>query len=151
MPPRMTTRSAGRPAAASRGGGTCGRAGRGGGRTGGRSGDQGNGRIDGLGGQGNEVNNGVNGVPNFSTIIAQLLRNLLPNIVAQNNDRKGCTYKEFLSCNPKEYDRKGGSVVYTCWIEKIESVYDMSGCGDNQKVKYIAGSFVGKALTWWNS
>nr|GFB36280.1 reverse transcriptase domain-containing protein [Tanacetum cinerariifolium] len=22
---------------------------------------------------------------------------------------------------------------------------------DNQKVKYIAGSFVGKALTWWNS
>ncbi|GKB11537.1 hypothetical protein Tco_0845460 [Tanacetum coccineum] len=27
----------------------------------------------------------------------------------------------------------------------------MSGCRDNQKVKYIAGSFVGKALTWWNS
>nr|GEY33536.1 hypothetical protein [Tanacetum cinerariifolium] len=27
----------------------------------------------------------------------------------------------------------------------------MSGCGDNQKVKYTAGSFVGKALTWWNS
>nr|GEY47107.1 hypothetical protein [Tanacetum cinerariifolium] len=27
----------------------------------------------------------------------------------------------------------------------------MSGCGDNQKVKYTAGSFIGKALTWWNS
>ncbi|GKE59283.1 reverse transcriptase domain-containing protein [Tanacetum coccineum] len=27
----------------------------------------------------------------------------------------------------------------------------MSGCRDNQKVKYTAGSFVGKALTWWNS
>ncbi|GJS82951.1 reverse transcriptase domain-containing protein [Tanacetum coccineum] len=27
----------------------------------------------------------------------------------------------------------------------------MSGCKDNQKVKYTAGSFVGKALTWWNS
>ncbi|GKB29210.1 putative reverse transcriptase domain-containing protein, partial [Tanacetum coccineum] len=27
----------------------------------------------------------------------------------------------------------------------------MSRCRDNQKVKYIAGSFVGKALTWWNS
>ncbi|GJV61353.1 reverse transcriptase domain-containing protein [Tanacetum coccineum] len=26
----------------------------------------------------------------------------------------------------------------------------MSGCRDNQKVKYTAGSFVGKALTWWN-
>ncbi|GKF72052.1 reverse transcriptase domain-containing protein, partial [Tanacetum coccineum] len=25
------------------------------------------------------------------------------------------------------------------------------GCRDTQKVKYIAGSFIGKALTWWNS
>nr|GFA34069.1 reverse transcriptase domain-containing protein [Tanacetum cinerariifolium] len=33
----------------------------------------------------------------------------------------------------------------------MESVQDMSGCEDNQKVKYIAGSFVSKALTWWNS
>nr|GEV50880.1 reverse transcriptase domain-containing protein [Tanacetum cinerariifolium] len=33
----------------------------------------------------------------------------------------------------------------------IESVQDMSGCRDNQKVKYTSGSFVGKALTWWNS
>ncbi|GJR41736.1 putative reverse transcriptase domain-containing protein [Tanacetum coccineum] len=152
-----------------------GRAGRSGGRTGGRSGDQGNGRIDGQGGQVSEVNDGVDGVPNFSTIIAQQLRNLLPTIVAQvgdqgrgqgngrnrngdaindnirgdvrnvieNNDRRGCTYKEFLACNPKEYDGKGGAVVYTRWIEKMESVQDMSGCGDNQKVKYTVGSFVG--------
>ncbi|GKC87486.1 hypothetical protein Tco_1148135 [Tanacetum coccineum] len=27
----------------------------------------------------------------------------------------------------------------------------MSGCKDSQKVKYTAGSFVGKDLTWWNS
>ncbi|GJY23970.1 putative reverse transcriptase domain-containing protein [Tanacetum coccineum] len=33
----------------------------------------------------------------------------------------------------------------------MESVHDMSGCEENQKVKYTAGSFVGKALTWWNS
>ncbi|GJQ90667.1 reverse transcriptase domain-containing protein [Tanacetum coccineum] len=187
MPPRMTTRSAGQPAVASRGGGTGGRAGRGGGRTGSRSGDQGNGRNDGqggqVGGQGSEVNDGVDGVPNFSIIIAHQLRNLLPTIVAQvgdqgrgqgngrnqnddavndniqgdvrnvieNNDRKGCTYKEFLACNPKKYDGKGGAVVYTRWIEKIESIQDMSGCEDNQKVKYTAGSFVSKALTWWNS
>ncbi|GKD77570.1 reverse transcriptase domain-containing protein [Tanacetum coccineum] len=187
MPPRVMTRSAGQPAAASRGGGTGGRAGRGGGRTRGCFGDQGDGRIDGqggqVGGQGSEVNDGVDGVLDFSTIIAQQLRNLLPTIVAQvgdqgrgqrngrnqnsdaindniqsdvrnvmkNNDRRGCTYKEFLACNPKEYDGKGGVVVYTRWIEKIESVLDMSGCVDNQKVKYTAGSFVGKALTWLNS
>ncbi|GKC10943.1 putative reverse transcriptase domain-containing protein [Tanacetum coccineum] len=33
----------------------------------------------------------------------------------------------------------------------MESVHDMSGCSIDQKVKYTAGSFVGKALTWWNS
>nr|GFB88565.1 hypothetical protein [Tanacetum cinerariifolium] len=107
-----------------------GRAGRGGSRTGGRSGDQGNGRNDGQGGQvggpGSKVNDGVNGFPDFSIIIVHQLRNLLPTIVAQvgdqvrgqGNDRKGCTYKEFLACNPKEYDGKGDAVVYTRWIEK---------------------------------
>ncbi|GKE17355.1 putative reverse transcriptase domain-containing protein [Tanacetum coccineum] len=105
MPPRMTTRSAGRSTAAPRGG-----------RTGGRT------------GRGGDVRN-----------------------VIVNNDRKGCTYKEFLACHPKEYDGKGGVIVYTYWIEKMESVQDMSGCGNDQKVKYTASSFVGKALTWWNS
>ncbi|GJW49614.1 reverse transcriptase domain-containing protein [Tanacetum coccineum] len=154
MPPMMTTRSAGRPAAASGGEGTGGQAGRGGVRTRGYSGDQGDGRIDGQGDQ---------------------LQNLLPAIVAQVGDQgrcqgngrnqngdavnvniqgdvsRGCTYKEFLACNPKEYNGKGGDIVYTRWIEKMESVQDMSGCRDSQKVKYNDGSFVGKALTWWNS
>ncbi|GJZ47449.1 reverse transcriptase domain-containing protein [Tanacetum coccineum] len=87
------------------------------------------------------VNEGVGGAPDFSTIIAQQLQNLLPAILAQ----------EFLACNPKEYDGKGGVVVLTRWIEKMKSVQDMSGCSIDQKVKYTAGSFVGKALTWWNS
>ncbi|GKA15640.1 putative reverse transcriptase domain-containing protein [Tanacetum coccineum] len=45
--------------------------------------------------------------------------------VLVNGNRVGCSYKEFLACNPKEYDGKG--------------------------VKYTAGLLVGKALTWWNS
>ncbi|GJU04059.1 hypothetical protein Tco_1114397 [Tanacetum coccineum] len=59
-----------------------------------------------------------------------------------NNDRRGCTYKEFLACNPKEYNGKGGAIVYTRWIKKIESVQDMNGCEVNQKVKYTDGLFV---------
>ncbi|GJX26292.1 hypothetical protein Tco_0232588 [Tanacetum coccineum] len=155
MPPTMMTRSASWPATASRGRGTGGRAGRGGGRIRVRSGDQGNGRNDGqggqVGGQGSELNDGVNGVSDFSTIIAQQLQNLLPTIIAQGDVSRGCTYKEFLAYNPKEYDGKGSTIVYTRWIEKIELVQDMSGYGDNQKVKYTDGSFLGKALTWWNS
>ncbi|GJS39430.1 putative reverse transcriptase domain-containing protein [Tanacetum coccineum] len=50
-----------------------------------------------------------------------------------------------LSCvNPKEYDGKGGDVVLTHWIEKMENVHDISGCSNDQKVKYTAGSFVGR-------
>ncbi|GKD63591.1 putative reverse transcriptase domain-containing protein, partial [Tanacetum coccineum] len=37
--------------------------------------------------------------------------------------------------------------VLTHWIEKMENVQDMSGCSNDQKVKYTAGSFVGKPLT----
>nr|GEV07806.1 retrovirus-related Pol polyprotein from transposon 17.6 [Tanacetum cinerariifolium] len=130
---------------------------------------RGNGRIDGQGsqvdGQGSEVNDGVDRVPDFSTIITQQLHNLLPTIepkgdvvnnnirgdvrnVIENNDRRGCTYKVFLACNLKEYDGKRGTIVYTCWIEKMESVQDMSGYRDSQKVKYPARSFVDfKTLT----
>ncbi|GJS70130.1 putative reverse transcriptase domain-containing protein [Tanacetum coccineum] len=119
------------------------------------------------------------GTPDFLTIISQQLQNLLPAMLAQvsnrgdvgnqngnvvnenvqenvgnvivNGNRVGCSYKEFLACNPKEYDGKGGAVVLTRWIKKMESVHDMSGCSIDQKVKYTAGSFMGKALTWWNS
>ncbi|GJT51776.1 putative reverse transcriptase domain-containing protein [Tanacetum coccineum] len=172
MPPRVRTRSAGRPAAESLGGGTGVRVGRGGR---GRRPREGNDEsVDDLNGQGNDqgmgANGGVEGVngnveganrgaPDLSTIIAQQLQNLLPAMLAQENvrnvivngNRVGCLYKEFLACNPKEYDGKGGAVVLTRWIEKMESVHDMSGCSIDQKVKYTAGSFVGKALTWWNS
>nr|GEV19369.1 hypothetical protein [Tanacetum cinerariifolium] len=142
MPPTMTTQSVGRPAAASRGGGTGGRAGRGGGRTRGRSGDHGDDKMDGQAvqvgdqgrGQGNDMNQNGDAV----------------NDNIWGDVSRGCTYKVFLACNPKEYDGKRGVIVYTCWIEKIESIQDMSGCRDSQKVKYTVGSFIGKALTWWN-
>nr|GEZ41708.1 reverse transcriptase domain-containing protein [Tanacetum cinerariifolium] len=58
---------------------------------------------------------------------------------AVNDNIRGDVRNAIENCNPKEYDRKGGVVVYTRWIEVIESVQDMSGYGDNQKVKYTAG------------
>ncbi|GKD51492.1 hypothetical protein Tco_1280468, partial [Tanacetum coccineum] len=159
MPPRMRTRSASRPAAESLGGGTGVRVGRGGrGRRPRKEGVKGN--VEGANG----------GEPDFSTIIAQQLQNILPAMLAQvsnqenvgnqngnvvnenvqenvrnvimNGNRVGCSYKEFLVCNPKEYDGKGVAIVLTRWIKKMESVHDMSGCSVDQKVKYTAGSFV---------
>nr|GEX48767.1 hypothetical protein [Tanacetum cinerariifolium] len=107
MPPRMTTRSAGRPAATSRGEGTGGRTGRGGGRTEGRSGDQSNGRNEGqggqVGGQGNQGRGQWNGRNQNGDAANDHIQGDVGNVI-ENNDRRGCTYKEFLACNPKEYD-----------------------------------------------
>ncbi|GJR93913.1 putative reverse transcriptase domain-containing protein [Tanacetum coccineum] len=64
-----------------------------------------------------------------------------------NCNRVGYSYKDFLACNPKEYNGKGGVVVLTQWIEKMESVQDMSGCSIDQKVKYTAGSFVARLVS----
>ncbi|GJU44153.1 putative reverse transcriptase domain-containing protein [Tanacetum coccineum] len=63
----------------------------------------------------------------------------------------GCTYKGFVACGPRDFDRTGGEVTLTKWIEKMESVIDNSRCLANQRVKCVASSFIGKALTWWNT
>ncbi|GJR06300.1 putative reverse transcriptase domain-containing protein [Tanacetum coccineum] len=111
--------------------------------------------------------------PDIATLLAQQLQNLLPEIVnqvtasvnanANNGNGNGanggnggdgnnrCTYKSFMSCNPREYDGKGGVVVLTRWIERMETVINNSGCAENQKVRYVASSLVNKALTWWNT
>ncbi|GKF21902.1 hypothetical protein Tco_0070540, partial [Tanacetum coccineum] len=107
-----------------------------------------NGNVEGVneaqvGNQGNVGNQNGNVV---NENIQENVRNVLV-----NGNRVGCSYKEFLAYNLKEYDGKGGAVVLTRWIKKMESVQDMSGCSIDQKVKYIGGSLVGKALTWWNS
>ncbi|GJV03494.1 putative reverse transcriptase domain-containing protein [Tanacetum coccineum] len=127
----MRTRSAGRPAAKSLGGGMGEQVGRGGrGRRPREGNDK---RVAELNGQGNDQ----------EPLPAWLARLVTEEMLEIR--------MEFLACNPKEYDGKGGVVVLTHWIEKMESVHDMSGCSIDQKVKYTAGSFVGKALTWWNS
>nr|GFB52420.1 reverse transcriptase domain-containing protein [Tanacetum cinerariifolium] len=113
----MTTQSLGRSTAATRVGGMGGRVGREARRTkatlrrnnettaqvGSQDSNQGNGRYQ----NGDAVNDNIQGD----------VRNVIV-----SNDRKGCTYKEFLACNLKEYDGKGGDIVYTYWIEKMESV-----------------------------
>ncbi|GJT27072.1 reverse transcriptase domain-containing protein [Tanacetum coccineum] len=46
---------------------------------------------------------------------------------SNNNNKNRCSYKEFLACQPKEFDGKV-----------------------DQRVKYDVGSLTRKALTWWN-
>nr|GEV14904.1 reverse transcriptase domain-containing protein [Tanacetum cinerariifolium] len=124
MPPRMTTQSAGQPATESLGGGTSVRVGRGG-------------RVEVLG----KVSNRGNVRNQNGNVVIENVQENVGNAIV-NGNRICCLYKEFLACNPKEYDGKGGVIILTRWIEKMESLHDMSGCGIDQKVKYITGSFV---------
>ncbi|GJS00739.1 RNA-directed DNA polymerase, eukaryota, reverse transcriptase zinc-binding domain protein [Tanacetum coccineum] len=120
MPPRVMTQSASRPATTPQGRGTGGRAGRGGGRNGGQSGDQGDGRNEGQGGQvGGRAQVGDQGRGQGNG------RNQNGDAVNDNirgDVSMGCTYKEFLACNPKEYDGKGDSIL----LVKLKDIDSMS-------------------------
>nr|GEW33619.1 hypothetical protein [Tanacetum cinerariifolium] len=131
MQPRMTTQSAGRPAAASRGGETGGRTGRGGGRTGGRFGDQGDGRNEGQGGQ--------------------QLQNLLPTIVAQIGGQGRGQGNGKNQNSDAVNDNIQGRCHSLYALDGEDGISSGYGCRDSQKAKHTVGLFVGKAITWWNS
>ncbi|GJW79858.1 hypothetical protein Tco_0143833 [Tanacetum coccineum] len=136
IPPRMRTRNAGWSVAESLGGGTGVRVGRGGrGRRPREGNDKG---VDDLNGQGNDQGMGANEGNLLPAMLAQVgnqgnvgnpngnvsNENIQENVrnVLVNGNQVGCSYKEFLACNPKEYDGKGGVVVLTRWIEKMENI-----------------------------
>ncbi|GJZ85541.1 hypothetical protein Tco_0650880 [Tanacetum coccineum] len=130
MPPRMMTRSASRFTVAPRGGRTSGRVGRGARRTRPtvRKNNETIGKLDGQGNDrvGSQDSNQGNGRNQNGDAVNDNIQGDVRNVIV-SNDQRGCTYKEFLACKLKEYDGKGGVIVYTRWIEKMESVQDMSG------------------------
>ncbi|GJU32457.1 hypothetical protein Tco_1257162 [Tanacetum coccineum] len=100
---------------------------------------------------------GDNVNPNIAAIIAQQLQNIIPQIVTQvtnnvnnananrgngnggnrnDDNNNGCTYKEFLACKLRDFDGKREAIALTQWIEKMESVIDISGCVNNQKEEF---------------
>ncbi|GJZ88647.1 putative reverse transcriptase domain-containing protein [Tanacetum coccineum] len=96
-------------------------------------------RVDDLNGQGNDQDMGANG------------GNLLPAMLAQVSNQENVRNLNGNVVNENVQENVGNMIVNGNRIEKMEFVHDMSGCSIDQKVKYTAGSFVGKALTWWNS
>nr|GEY00633.1 RNA-directed DNA polymerase, eukaryota, reverse transcriptase zinc-binding domain protein [Tanacetum cinerariifolium] len=62
-----------------------------------------------------------------------------------------CTYKDFLNYKPLTFKGTEGVVVLTQWFEKMESVFHISNCAMENQVKFATCTFLGNALTWWNS
>ncbi|GJV30231.1 reverse transcriptase domain-containing protein [Tanacetum coccineum] len=115
IPSRMTTRSAGRPAAASRGRGTGGQDGRGGGRTRDRSG--------------------------LRMMSCLSLKNDMP---LRDNTSRG---NGGIEGQGRQVAGQGTKVAKVA----IRGMVGIKTVRLTQKVMYTAGSFVGKALTWWKS
>ncbi|GJW99604.1 hypothetical protein Tco_0183518 [Tanacetum coccineum] len=120
MPPRMMTRSAGRSTAAPRGG-----------MTGGRTVNEANGGVDEflnfsmviaqqlqnllptiIAQVGNHVNNQGNNGNQNDNVVNDNTQGDVRNINV-NNSRGECSYKEFLACNPKDFDGMGGVIACT--------------------------------------
>nr|GEY61424.1 putative reverse transcriptase domain-containing protein [Tanacetum cinerariifolium] len=57
----------------------------------------------------------------------------------------------WLTDDANDSDLESTAMALTRWIKKKESVIDNIRCLANQRVKYAASSFIGKALTWWNT
>nr|GFA16311.1 reverse transcriptase domain-containing protein [Tanacetum cinerariifolium] len=52
---------------------------------------------------------------------------------------------------PMDADRTEGVVCLIRWIEKMESVFQISGCAIKNQVKFATYTLLDAALTWWNS
>ncbi|GJX34249.1 hypothetical protein Tco_0245806 [Tanacetum coccineum] len=62
-----------------------------------------------------------------------------------------CMYKDFLNCKPFSFKGTEGVVVLLQWFEKMELVFHISNCVVANQVKFATYTFLGNALTWWNS
>nr|GEX62147.1 hypothetical protein [Tanacetum cinerariifolium] len=54
-----------------------------------------------------------------------------------------CFYIDFMKTK--------GVVSLTWWIAKMESIFQISGCAIENKVKFAICTLLDVALTWWNS
>nr|GEV06968.1 putative reverse transcriptase domain-containing protein [Tanacetum cinerariifolium] len=62
-----------------------------------------------------------------------------------------CFYADFMKCQPLNFKGTKGVVGLTRWIEKMESVFQISGCAIENQVKFATCTLLDAALTWWNS
>nr|GEW64379.1 putative zinc finger, CCHC-type, retrotransposon Gag domain protein [Tanacetum cinerariifolium] len=62
----------------------------------------------------------------------------------------GCTYATFIKCDPLPFNGTEGAVGLGQWFEKLESVFQISECKENDRVKFAMATLRGRALTWWN-
>nr|GEX40872.1 putative reverse transcriptase domain-containing protein [Tanacetum cinerariifolium] len=65
-------------------------------------------------------------------------------------DVQGCSYKTFMNCKPHSFNGNEGVVGLKRWFEKMEQVFEIFKCTEDDKVKFAMCTLESRALTWWN-
>nr|GEV41427.1 putative reverse transcriptase domain-containing protein [Tanacetum cinerariifolium] len=63
---------------------------------------------------------------------------------------QGCTHKTFMNGKPHPFNGTEGVVGLRRWIKKVEQVFEICKCAEEDKVMFAASTFEGRVLTWWN-
>ncbi|GJT54331.1 hypothetical protein Tco_0989385 [Tanacetum coccineum] len=63
---------------------------------------------------------------------------------------QGCSHKNFMNGKPHLFNGTEGVVGLRRWIEKVEQVFEICKCTEEDKVMFAASTFEGRDLTWWN-
>nr|GEX46189.1 putative reverse transcriptase domain-containing protein [Tanacetum cinerariifolium] len=61
-----------------------------------------------------------------------------------------CFYDDFMKFHPLNFKGNEGIVGLNRWIKKMEFVFNISGCGIENQVKFATCTLLDVALTWWN-
>nr|GEV07485.1 hypothetical protein [Tanacetum cinerariifolium] len=61
-----------------------------------------------------------------------------------------CSYTDFMKCQPLSFKGTEGVVGLSQWVEKMGSVFHISGCAVENQVKFATCTLLGATLTWWN-
>ena len=68
-----------------------------------------------------------------------------------NNNNRGCNYQEFKKLMTDYFEGNEGAVVLVRWLERLETVFRICRCADEDRVKFASFTFKNAALTWWNN
>nr|GEY16951.1 reverse transcriptase domain-containing protein [Tanacetum cinerariifolium] len=64
-----------------------------------------------------------------------------------STDVQGCSYKTFMNCKPHSFNGTEGVVGLKRWFEKMEQVFEICKCTEDDKVKFDMCTLEGHALT----
>ncbi|XP_041026909.1 uncharacterized protein LOC121267102 [Juglans microcarpa x Juglans regia] len=63
----------------------------------------------------------------------------------------GCPFEQFSRQHPPTFDGKFNSLDAERWIERMEQIFEVLYCTDDQKVKYATYHLTNMANKWWKS